>query len=151
MRVPLIWRPAASAGIAPARLSQPVGHVDIAPTIAAIAGETADWMQGAPLPTDAETTGRAGTTTEWIDEWDGNAATLRTFVEGGRYVVTEYGATNVYDGTEGELYDLADDPHQWRNLWDDPARAGLKSDLLAALRDNLPQGRETPLEKIASV
>ena len=26
-----------------------------------------------------------------------------------------------YDGTEGELYDVRDDPHQWRNLWNDPA------------------------------
>jgi len=151
MRVPLIWRPAASAGLAPATLSQPVGHVDIAPTIAALAGEAPEWMQGAPLPTDSQTAGRSGTTTEWIDEWDGNAVTLRTFVEGGRYVITEYGATNVYDGSEGELYDLAEDPRQWRNLWDDPARTGLKSDLLVALRDSLPEGRETPLEKIASV
>ena len=26
-----------------------------------------------------------------------------------------------YDGTEGELYDVDDDPHQWENRWDDPA------------------------------
>ncbi|MBT6095149.1 MAG: sulfatase-like hydrolase/transferase [Rhodospirillaceae bacterium] len=151
MHVPFIWRPAPSAGIAPGAVNDPVGHLDIAPTIAAATGEVPGWMQGAPLPTVSVDSDRDGTTTEWIDSWDGNAITLRTFVQGGRYVITEYGATNVYDGTEGELYDLAEDPRQWRNLWDEPAHTGLKSGLLAALRDNLPAGRETPLEKIASV
>ena len=33
-----------------------------------------------------------------------------------------------YDGSEGELYDLRDDPLQWRNLWDDPGYAKRKSD-----------------------
>jgi len=36
-----------------------------------------------------------------------------------------------YDGSEGELYDLRDDPLQWRNLWDDPGYAKRKSDLVA--------------------
>ena len=35
-----------------------------------------------------------------------------------------------YDGTEGELYDLRNDPRQWENLWDDPGRQGLKRDLI---------------------
>ena len=30
----------------------------------------------------------------------------------------------------GELYDLRDDPDECSNLWDDPARAAVKSDLL---------------------
>jgi len=59
--------------------------------------------------------------------------------------------TNRYSGGEGELYDLAEDPHQWRNLWDDPASASLKSDLLADLAANLPEGRADPLPKIAPV
>ena len=29
-----------------------------------------------------------------------------------------------YDGTEGELYAVDDDPHQFENLWDDPQRKG---------------------------
>jgi hypothetical protein len=43
-----------------------------------------------------------------------------------------------YDGTEGELYDLTDDPHQFHNRWDDPACASLKADLIADLYDSLP-------------
>ena len=31
------------------------------------------------------------------------------------------GRATVHDGTEGELYDLADDPLQQHNRWDDPA------------------------------
>ena len=47
MRIPLVWRPAPSAGIAPAVVTDPVGHVDLAPTFCAIAGVPApDWMQG---------------------------------------------------------------------------------------------------------
>ncbi len=46
-----------------------------------------------------------------------------------------------YDGSEGELYDLRDDPLQWRNLWDDPGYAKRKSDLVADLFDHLPMPR----------
>ena len=152
MHLPFIWRPAPTEDIAPVNIDAPVGHVDIAPTIAARAGAgVPEWMQGRPLPLGAGTPERQNTTTEWIDTWDGNTVILRTLVQEGRYVITEYGATNIYDGSEGELYDLAEDPRQWRNLWDEPTHAGLKSDLLAALQDNLPEGRETPLEKVASV
>ena len=35
----------------------------------------------------------------------------------------------------GELYDLAADPHETRNLWDDPGSASLKTDLLLRLTD----------------
>ena len=51
MRLPFVWRPAPSAGIAPAAVRDPVGQVDLAPTFCAIAGlEPADWMQGSALP-----------------------------------------------------------------------------------------------------
>jgi hypothetical protein len=46
-----------------------------------------------------------------------------------------------YEGTEGELYDLADDPQLFRNRWDDPACAALRSDLVADLYDHLPAPR----------
>ena len=46
-----------------------------------------------------------------------------------------------YDGTEGELYDLREDPLQWRNLWNDAGHARLKSDLIADLYGHLPPER----------
>jgi len=53
--------------------------------------------------------------------------------------------------TEGELYNLADDPNQWVNLWDDPAAASLKQDLLSALSDAPPPAREPRLDWVAIV
>src|SRR5207248_8380211 len=51
----------------------------------------------------------------------------------------------VYDGTEGELYRVDDDPHQFRNLWDDPGYRAVRSDLVADLYDSLPAGRGAKL------
>jgi arylsulfatase A-like enzyme len=110
MRVPLIWRPAPASGVPASRIAEPVGHVDIAPTLAFRAWlGVPGWMQGRPLPVASGDTAGA-TTTEWIDTWEGNSVQLRTIVQDGRHVLTRYLATNVYDGTEGKLYDLADDP-----------------------------------------
>jgi hypothetical protein len=50
-----------------------------------------------------------------------------------------------YDGTEGELYNMAEDPHQFHNLWSDPARKAIREDLVADLYDSLPEGRAVPL------
>ncbi len=150
-RVPLIWRPAAAAGLAAGEVTAPVGHVDIAPTILAAAGlEVPAWMQGTPLPTTDGPAGRERVYTEWRDDFDGNEITMTTLVRDD-WLITCYGASNRYDGDEGELYRLSEDPHQWRNLWDDPAHAVVKDDLLADLRDNLPAGRDEPLEKVAPV
>src|SRR4051794_4677540 len=47
MRLPLVWCPAPAAGVAPAIVSEPVGHVDLAPTFCQIAGlPQPDWMEG---------------------------------------------------------------------------------------------------------
>ena len=67
------------------------------------------------------------------------------------YLLTRYGPTNSYDGSEGELYALADDPHQWRNLWNEAEWKSLRDDLVADLLDHLPDGRDEPLPKVASV
>ena len=151
MHVPLIWRPAPARGIASATVAEPVGHVDIAPTICAAAGlPMPDWMQGTPFPQANGEGGRERTITEWYDTWDGNTVELQTLYRDG-WVLTRYGATNFYDGTEGELYNLADDPKQWTNLWADPARQGIKADLLDDLITNLPAGRDVSLEKVAPV
>ncbi len=154
MRVPLIWRPAPAAAIAPAAVPQPVGHVDLAPTFCAIAGlPVPDWMQGRPLPISgrgAEAEKRERVITEWDSEHNGIAIHLRSLYRDG-YQITRYEKSAFYDGSEGELYDLKNDPRQWRNLWADSAYAGLKSDLLADLADNLPPPRDPPLARYSSV
>ena len=36
---------------------------------------------------------------------------------------------------EGQLFDLRNDPHEERNLWNDPDAAPIRRELLDALRD----------------
>ncbi|MEZ5738365.1 MAG: sulfatase-like hydrolase/transferase [Burkholderiaceae bacterium] len=150
MRVPLIWRPAPSAGIGPALVAQPVGHVDIARTVCAVAGVPADpRMQGEILPV-SPVNSRERVITEWDGGYDGHDLHLRTICRDG-FVCTVCEPGSVHEGTEGELYDLANDPLQFVNLWDDPGKASLKADLIADLYDHLPPRRTPGLEQVALV
>jgi arylsulfatase A-like enzyme len=163
MRIPLLWRPAPAAGIAPAEVSEPVGQLDLAPTFCRIAGvEVPEWVEGKPLPTAAGS-GRERVITEWDSQFAQIGMHLRTIYRDG-FVCTVYEQTTRdvgfdlarvlrafgsdlpvpdlrYDGSEGELYDVRNDPLQWRNLWNDPGYAKLKSDLVADLHDHLPRPR----------
>jgi arylsulfatase A-like enzyme len=150
MRLPLIWRPAPSAGLVPAVVTRPVGLVDLAPTFCSIAGiEAPAWMQGGRLPLD-DTTGAERVLTEWDSELFGVDVHLRTITRD-RWVCTAYRPGPVHDGTEGELYDLLDDPLQQHNRWDDPSQRSLRDDLLADLWDSQPVAHETRLQLQAPV
>ena len=143
MRIPLIWRPAPSAGggiDATARVSKPVGLLDIAPTFCTIAGvQPPEWMEGRPLPiddADAAARGFERVTTEWDSRQpDGTEIHLRTIMRD-NFVCTTYQPGTVHDGTEGELYDLVLDPLQQINLWNDPERRSLRDELLIDLAAN---------------
>jgi arylsulfatase A-like enzyme len=141
MRLPLIWRPAPNAGVTPAVVTAPVGLVDLAPTFCEIAGlAPSDWMQGSALPTDdadAASRGFERQLTSWDSELFGVGVYLRTITRD-NWVCTAYLPGAVHDGTEGELYSLADDPLQQHNRWDDPAVKAIRDDLLADLWDNQP-------------
>jgi arylsulfatase A-like enzyme len=151
MRLPLIWRPAPSSGATPAAVTRPVGLVDLAPTFCAIAGlPVPDWMEGRPLPVDDADADRRRferVLTEWDSVLFGVGVHLRTITRDG-WVCTTYQPGTVHDGTEGELYDLADDPLQRVNRWDDPACAAQRDDLLADLWDHqpAPTGRRRRVE-----
>ena len=149
MRLPLIWRPAPSAGggvDATARVSKPVGLLDLAPTFCTIAGvQPPEWMEGRPLPiddADAVARGFERVTTEWDSRQpDGTEIHLRTIMRD-NFVCTTYQPGTVHDGTEGELYDLTLDPLQQVNLWDDPERRALRDELLIDLAANFVEPRE---------
>jgi arylsulfatase A-like enzyme len=154
MRLPLVWRPAPSASVEPSVVSAPVGLIDLAPTFCDIAGlEPAPWMQGRALPvhdTDAAERGIDQQLTAWDSELFGVAVHLRTITRDG-WVCTAYLPGAVHDGTEGELYSLADDPLQRVNRWDDPSVRALRDDLLAALWDAQPPERDPRLQLQAPV
>ena len=55
-----------------------------------------------------------------------------------RTLVTERYRLTAYSGQPyGELFDFHDDPDEFRNLWDDPGRRGLRDDLRLELLDKL--------------
>ena len=159
MRLPLVWRPARSARTGPvtgteaepampAVVTRPVGLVDLAPTFCAIAGvEAPSWMQGRSLPVsdaDAEARGFERVLTEWDSAIFGIDVHLRTMMRD-HFVCTAYRSGTCHDGSEGELYDLDEDPLQQVNLWDDPDRRALRDDLVADLEDHQPPVRSPHL------
>lgn len=150
MRLPLIWRPAPSALVPAAVVTTPVGLVDLAPTFCAIAGvDPSPWMQGSALPTD-DLSGPERVLTEWDSELFGVDVHLRTITRD-RWVCTAYRPGTVHDGSEGELYDLFDDPQQRHNRWDDPTQRSLRDDLLADLWDSQPAIHQPKIELQAPV
>ena len=107
-------------------------------------------MQGGPLPANAHASAPERVLTEWDSELFGVAVRLRTITRDG-CVCTAYKPGTVHDGSEGELYDLADDPLQRENRWDDPSRRSLRDDLLADLWDAQPEPRVPRLQLEAPV
>jgi len=165
MRVPLIWRPAKVAGVSPAEVLDPVGHVDLAPTFCAVAGVPAPpAMEGTPLPITADPS-RTAVLTTFDSQFaavgmhlrtiykDGHLLTVyepRTSDRGGRFrfIWPVWGAGSRvpdYDGSEGELYDVREDPHQWDNLFADPARRAIRDELREELYARIPPSRFPPL------
>lgn len=151
MRLPLVWRPARAAGVAPAVVAAPVGLVDLAATFCGIAGIAAPgWMQGMALPDGATGPAPERVLTEWDSELFGVGVHLRTITRD-RWVCTAYRPGTVHDGTEGELYDLVDDPLQRVNRWEDRSHRGLRDDLVSDLRDSQPAAHEPRLQVEAPV
>jgi arylsulfatase A-like enzyme len=154
MRVPLVWRPARNTGTAPTVVRNPVGLVDLAPTFCSIAGlDAPEWMQGRPLPADgadADDRRFERVLTEWDSELFGVGVHVRTITCDG-WMCSAYRTGTVHDGTEGELYDLDDDPLQQQNRWDDPGCRSQRDDLLADLWDSQPPAHEPRLQLEAPV
>ncbi len=154
MRLPLVWRPAPNANMKPAVVTKPVGLIDLAPTFAAIGGlSPAGWMQGKRLPIDdgdADDRGFERVLTEWDSELFGVGVHLKTITRSD-WVCSVYAPGTVHDGTEGELYDLKNDPLQFNNLWGETASAAIQADLVTDLLDNLPELRTPRLQCEAPV
>lgn len=149
MRLPFLWRPAPDTKATPDKVTAPVAHIDLAPTFCNIAGlDVPGWMEGTPLPknaVEAQQQNRESVLTGWdsehqnADDLDKKklSLSLRT-ISTQDYVLTAYLPGSIYEGSEGELYDLKGDPLQKINRWDDPAYTSLRSDLLTAMKDKWP-------------
>jgi hypothetical protein len=111
-------------------------------------------MDGEPLPispADAASQGRQRVLTEWDSLHPGGAEVhLQTITRDG-LVCTRYEPGACHDGTEGELWDLSEDPLQFVNLWEDPSRRSLRDDLLGDLVEALPERPASPLALEAPV
>ena len=139
IRVPLIWNDPAGPG-AHARSIQG-SAIDFAPTILQRAGVKVPYgMQGrdllgenAPnLPVLIEDAGLG------FASDDGNTAS--------RTLVHENWRMSVFEGSElGELFNLAEDPHELRNLWADPVAASQKAHLMHQLALRMLALRDTSL------
>ena len=124
-------------------------------------------MQGAPLPVADGAPGRERALCEWDSQFPGHGLHLRTVYRDGWLCTVYEPSTvgqptgleqmfgdrvlrpsgveypRAFDGpggvgiATGELYDVVDDPHQWRNRWDDPTvrahRDALIDDLYSSL------------------
>jgi len=165
LRIPLIWRPAPCAGVSPAAVQDPVGHIDLAPTFCQVAGlEVPGWMQGRALPSSPDPTRRRVFTT--FDSQFAQVGMHLSTIYADSMICTRYRASTRdegghfpfywsiwgrgsdipnYDGTEGELYDLKEDPLGMRNLWNDPRRREIREALTREL-DDIPAAREPCLE-----
>jgi arylsulfatase A-like enzyme len=163
MRVPLLWRPAPAMEIAPAVVSTSVPQIDATATIAAACGTAPPaWMEGLPLPTAESTAVVRPIVTTYDSPSPAVGMHLRT-IRLDPYTCTVYEPSTIgvptghlpevagytiaapstvsYDGTEGELYDLREDPREWTNRWDDQAMAKVREELVATLYGALPARR----------
>jgi arylsulfatase A-like enzyme len=134
VRVPLIVR---GRGFpAGARVDDPVGTIDVAPTVLGAAGVAVpSAVQGRPLLDGP----REHVLTE--DDMIRGVLAFRTLTTR-RWRITR----DENDPAGGELYDLGEDPGELVNRWADPGLRSVRSDLLATLDDVMRHdlGRELP-------
>ena len=149
MRLPFIWKP---AGVdKAATVAAPVGHLDLAPTFCEIAEvATPDYVEGRPLPTtDESARDRDYVLTEWDSEHGPVDMHLKSIYRRDGWLCTAYEQSALYEGSEGELYNLNADPEQRENLWS--KEVAVRDELVAQLYEALPQARRPRLDRKAPV
>jgi hypothetical protein len=119
-----------------------VVYIDLAASFCEIAGvDVPSWNQGAGMPTSPGSD-REQVLTEWDCDHRGTTTHMRSIFRNG-ILCTAYEKSSFYDGTEGELYDLANDPYQFENLWSESTHRALRDELVAQLYRSLPDMPDT--------
>ena len=141
-RIPMIIR-APGVSQAGAKTRQPVSLIDLYPTLVDLCnleGETRKNSQGAPLDGFSM---RPLLENPNVGEWDGPEGALTMRFAGPKnnkkpnqqhwaYRTERYRYILYNDGNE-ELYDHHNDPHEWRNLAENPAYSSLKTEYRQAI------------------
>ncbi len=155
MHVPLIWRPAKVANTRPDEIRDPVGHLDLAATFCEIAGiDIPDYVEGEPLPTrqtDSKKQNRSQVFTQWDSQHGDVDLHLRSLYHADGWLYTQYESSSLYQGDEGELYDMNSDPEQFNNLWANPAQEEIRQHFRAQIESELPSLTEPLLSRKAPV
>ena len=131
IRTPFIWADTSECGPTPAATDALCGTLDLARSVLDRAGiEPNTGMQGQTivdiLRTDSQGVGALLIEDEGQRTYMGYASPPRL-----RSLISKGWRLTIAHNTEwGELYDMGNDPHEMNNLWDEPAHAGTKTDLL---------------------
>ncbi|MEJ5945970.1 sulfatase-like hydrolase/transferase [Pseudokineococcus basanitobsidens] len=103
--------------------------MDLGPTVLELAGvDVPSWMEArslVPALRGERWPGREHAFSEHARDHILTGTAMMTMVRDDRYKLVTF-----VDSDEGQLFDLVEDPHEERTLWDDPASAGLKRHLL---------------------
>ncbi|MEX6506759.1 sulfatase [Jiella sp. M17.18] len=134
VRVPaIVWAPGRvrAAGV----VDDLVQLFDLGPTILEFAGlDVPPWMEARSLmpllaPTGSEPAkGRERVFSEHAGDRILSGTKFMTMIRDRRFKLVHF-----VDSEEGQLFDLAADPHEMTNLWDDPAHAGTRAEMVAAI------------------
>lgn len=125
-----------------ARTDELVEWIDLTATIAELTGGSLPFCQGLsllPLATGRTSTHRGWALSEYRDSGHPlnppvHATMLR---KDGIKIVVHHGAPASSRMGAGELYDLAEDPHELHNLWNDADGASVRADMTALALDVL--------------
>ncbi len=144
-RVPLLMR-VPWLSTESTRVRGSVGHIDLAPTLLDLAGQSAPAnLQGKSLTPvmcgESDLSANDvfiqwnGTSAEIPDRFLGSAEINRMLALPWRSVVTpDRWKLNLCAGDQCELYDLDNDPHETNNLFDDPSQRDRVRDMAARIR-----------------
>jgi arylsulfatase A-like enzyme len=105
--------------------TDPVGTIDLAPTMLAAAGVDApDWIEGRPLLDGPR---------EWV--LSENDFSVVAWIPMRTITTQRYKLHRYLEAPFGELYDLQEDPGELVNRFEDPGYASVRSDLIALCDD----------------
>ncbi len=144
VRVPCLIR--YPARVSPGVREELLESIDLLPTVLSWCGiAIPKAVQGRGIDTYPANSREMVFSENVIPEVITGASSERPFVPGkgvagvrhpdGKMVRTRRWKLNYYPGEGGELYDLENDPGETRNLFNDPARRGIVSDLKGAILD----------------